>query len=54
METELGEEQFCGSCREFWPMDSEFFNVSERSVSYECKACLIDRKLVLSGSCSTV
>jgi hypothetical protein len=50
IETELGEEQFCGACHEFWPMDAEFFNVSERSVGYECKACLIDRKMVRSRS----
>jgi hypothetical protein len=50
METEFGEEQFCGSCCEFWSMDSEFFSVPERSVSYECSVWLIDRKLVRSGS----
>lgn len=45
VETELGEEQFCGSCGEFWPTDAEFFNMSEHCMSYECKACLIERKL---------
>ncbi len=45
IQTELGEEQFCGSCREFWPTDAEFFKVSKQSLAYECHACLIERKL---------
>jgi hypothetical protein len=44
MQTELGEEQLCGSCGEFWPSDAEFFKMSNRSMVYECKACSIDRK----------
>jgi hypothetical protein len=40
LKTELGQEQLCARCNEPWPMDLEFFNVSGRSVSYECKACI--------------
>jgi hypothetical protein len=46
IETELGEEQFCGSCREFWPTDGEFFTVSKQCLAYECKACVMERKLL--------
>lgn len=44
VETELGEEQFCNSCRECWPLDQEFFLFSRNSVSYECRACIEERK----------
>lgn len=44
METELGDEQYCASCHEFWPLDREFFLFSRTSVSYECKACIEERK----------
>jgi hypothetical protein len=44
LETELGEEQFCAGCQEFWPLDREFFVFSRSSVSYECKACIEERK----------
>lgn len=42
--TELGQEQLCARCNEPWPMDPEFFNVSGKGVSYECKACVQERK----------
>lgn len=42
--TELGQEQLCARCNEPWPMDPEFFSVSGRSVSYECKACVHERR----------
>lgn len=44
LKTELGQEQLCARCNEPWPMDREFFNVSGLSVSYECKACVQERK----------
>lgn len=44
LRTELGQEQLCARCNEPWPMDPEFFNVSGRSVGYECKACVQERK----------
>ncbi|MES2261679.1 MAG: hypothetical protein V4724_24445 [Pseudomonadota bacterium] len=43
MKTELGAEQLCACCNEPWPMDSEFFQVSSRGVSYECNACIRER-----------
>jgi hypothetical protein len=44
-DTELGEEQLCLSCGELWPLDKEFFNVSRGGISYECKACVKERRL---------
>lgn len=44
LETELGDEQFCATCQEFWPLDREFFVFSHSSASYECKACIGERK----------
>lgn len=44
VETELGEEQFCGSCHESWPFDAEFFLVKAARISYECKACIKERR----------
>jgi hypothetical protein len=37
-------EQFCHSCQECWPLDQEFFLFSRNSVSYECRACIEERK----------
>jgi hypothetical protein len=42
--TELGQEQLCCRCNEPWPMDLEFYNVSSGGVSYECKACVHERR----------
>jgi hypothetical protein len=42
--TELGDEQQCRSCGELWPADEEFFVVRERSLGYECKACISERR----------
>ena len=42
--TELGSEQQCCSCGEFWPADEEFYVVRERSLGYECKACISERR----------
>lgn len=47
VETELGEEQFCGSCQESWPFDAEFFLVKASRISYECKACIKERRTLL-------
>jgi hypothetical protein len=44
IETELGEEQYCASCDEFWPTDSEFFSVAGPRLSYVCRACTVERK----------
>lgn len=44
LKTELGQEQLCARCNESWPMDREFYNVSGLAVSYECKACIQERK----------
>ncbi|SFV09311.1 hypothetical protein [Pseudoduganella namucuonensis] len=44
MKTELGQEQLCARCNEPWPMDPEFFKITGRSVGYECKACIQERK----------
>jgi len=46
VETELGDEQLCAGCGESWPLDREFFVFSRSSVSYECKACIEERKSV--------
>lgn len=43
--TELGDEQLCMSCQELWPLDQEFFLVTGKGVSYECKACIAERHL---------
>lgn len=45
-ETELGEEQRCRSCGEWWPADQEFFLVTATSLGYDCKACLRERRRV--------
>ncbi|MES2257087.1 MAG: hypothetical protein V4724_01145 [Pseudomonadota bacterium] len=37
--SEIGEEQLCQACGEYWPVDAEFFAMSERYLSYICKAC---------------
>lgn len=42
--TELGDEQLCPSCGQLWPMDREFFVVTRAGVSYECKACIQERR----------
>ncbi len=42
--TELGEEQLCSTCGECWPTDSEFYPVTETSMSYECRACISERR----------
>lgn len=44
LKTELGQEQLCARCHEPWPMDAEFFIVSGCGVSYECKACIQERR----------
>lgn len=44
LKTELGQEQLCARCNEAWPMDPEFFKISGHSVSYECKACIQERR----------
>jgi hypothetical protein len=46
LKTELGPEQLCARCDEPWPMDPEFFQVSHGCVSYECKACVLERKRI--------
>jgi hypothetical protein len=42
--TELGNEQQCRNCGEFWPADEEFYVVRNRSLGYECKACISERR----------
>jgi hypothetical protein len=42
--TELGDEQLCRCCGELWPADGEFFVVRERSLGYECRACIHERR----------
>ncbi|OON59893.1 hypothetical protein B0920_21690 [Massilia sp. KIM] len=42
--TELGDEQLCPSCGQLWPMDREFFAVTRSGISYECKACIEERR----------
>lgn len=37
--SELGDEQLCPGCGEFWPVDAEFFSMSARHLSYVCRAC---------------
>ncbi|MBY0243563.1 MAG: hypothetical protein K2X55_30095 [Burkholderiaceae bacterium] len=44
LKTELGQEQLCARCNEPWPMDPEFFRISNGCVSYECKACIQEHK----------
>lgn len=49
IETELGTEKLCIECREFWPLDKEFWFTyrnkpnknGERTIGYEaaCKCC---------------
>jgi hypothetical protein len=50
VDTELGEEQVCSSCRELWPADNEFFTVSAKCISYECRACTSERKAVRAAA----
>lgn len=46
--TELGRERRCTKCGEYWPEDSEFFYVTNRSdqnrpcVQQPCKACYVE------------
>ncbi|MES2755987.1 MAG: hypothetical protein V4693_01330 [Pseudomonadota bacterium] len=40
--SEIGDEQFCHGCAEFWPVDAEFFAMSARYLSYVCKACQVE------------
>ena len=44
LETELGTEQLCCSCRQLWPVDPEFYVVTATRLSYECRACISERK----------
>lgn len=48
IETELGKEKFCPECKEYWPLDSEFWSKriavlsgGNTSIRYEsaCKCC---------------
>lgn len=47
-ETELGAEQLCLSCHQLWPLDKDFFLVTRSGISYECKACIQERKAARS------
>jgi hypothetical protein len=44
VETDLGQEQLCASCGETWPTDNEFYVVGPTSMTYECKACALERR----------
>ena len=39
--SELGEEIQCAKCREFWPLDAEFFFFTKGRPHSWCKACYI-------------
>lgn len=39
IESELGEEIQCAKCKEFWPLDSEFFFFTKGRPHSWCKAC---------------
>ncbi|MYM91648.1 hypothetical protein GTP81_30355 [Rugamonas sp. FT107W] len=49
LETELGTEQLCASCQQLWPVDPEFYVVTATRLSYECRACISERKAVRAG-----
>lgn len=39
IETELGKEVRCASCKNFWPADSEFFFLDRGRLRARCRAC---------------
>lgn len=41
-ETDLGTEQQCTKCCEFWPADGEFFYSNRKGLYSYCKACYFD------------
>ncbi len=46
-ETELGTERRCNACREWWPLDGEFFYRQPngfRGFQGICKACKAERR----------
>lgn len=38
-ETELGQEQLCDKCLDWWPADPEFFALKGEGLDCRCKAC---------------
>ena len=40
---EVGEEQLCPRCDEWWPADPEFFYVHRGRTVLTCKACCAER-----------
>lgn len=51
IETDLGREQRCSKCREYWPADTEFFHQLRDRLSSWCKACCTALK-VERGACT--
>lgn len=39
IETELGKEVRCASCKSFWPADGEFFFLDRGRLRARCRAC---------------
>ena len=48
IETDAGTEIECAKCNEFWPMDPEFFYISNGVPHSWCKACYLADPKVLA------
>lgn len=48
IETDAGTEIKCSKCNEFWPLDPEFFYISNGTVHAWCKACYLADPKVLA------
>lgn len=47
IESELGKEIQCAKCKEFWPLDSDFFFITRGKPHSWCKACyMADPKII--------
>ena len=45
IETEAGSEIRCAKCREFWPIDPEFFYIQNGVPHSWCKACYVETRM---------
>lgn len=48
--TDLGEEARRSKCREFWPVDAEFFYFLRGRPHSWCKACYIEQRMAAGTS----
>lgn len=47
--TDVGLEKRCSMCGDYWPADTEFFHVRDRSLSSGCRACIAEREAIKRG-----